>query len=414
MARAVVLMLDSLGIGASVDADRFGDDGADTFGHIAMACAQGDADRPRERSGVLAIPNLSALGLVHAAANSRGRWPDGLPVVTPVGAWGYAVESSRGKDTPSGHWEMAGLPVEFDWGYFPNTVPCFPSKLVDRLIAEGDLSGVLGNCHASGTAIIDELGEEHIASGAPIIYTSADSVFQIAAHEEYFGLDKLYALCNLARRLVDEWRIARVIARPFTGSRQGTFQRTGNRRDLTTPPHAPTLLDRLVEAGGEVISVGKVADIFAGRGISQTIKADGNQALFDATLDALSTARDHTLIFTNFVDFDMLYGHRRDVTGYTLALEAFDRRLPELQACMKTNDLVLATADHGCDPTYPGHDHTREHVPVLVSGPNCCPAELGERQGFADMGQTLAAYFGLNPLNNGTSFLHQITLESSS
>jgi len=414
MARAVVLMLDSLGIGASVDADRFGDDGADTFGHIAMACARGDADRPGERSGALAIPNLAALGLVHAAANSRGQWPDGLPVVTPVGAWGYAVESSRGKDTPSGHWEMAGLPVEFDWGYFPDTLPCFPPQLVDRLIVEGNLPGVLGNCHASGTVIIDELGEEHIASGAPIIYTSADSVFQIAAHEEYFGLDKLYALCTLARELVDEWQIGRVIARPFTGSRQGAFQRTGNRQDYTTPPHAPTLLDRLVKDGGEVISVGKVADIFAGRGISKTIKAHGNQALFDATLDALSTAHDHTLIFTNFVDFDMLYGHRRDVTGYARALETFDRRLPELQGCLKTDDLVLATADHGCDPTYPGHDHTREHVPVLVSGPHCCPAELGERQGFADMGQTLAAHFGLSPLNNGTSFLNQITLESQS
>ena len=412
MARAVVLMLDSLGIGASVDADRFGDDGADTFGHIAMACARGDADRPGERSGALAVPNLSALGLVHAAANSRGQWPDGLPVVTPVGAWGYAVESSRGKDTPSGHWEMAGLPVEFDWGYFPDTVPCFPSQLIDRLIAEGNLPGVLGNCHASGTAIIDELGEEHIASGAPIVYTSADSVFQIAAHEEYFGLDKLYALCTLARGLVDEWQIGRVIARPFTGSRKGAFQRTGNRRDYTTPPHAPTLLDRLVEDGGEVISVGKVSDIFAGKGISKTIKAHGNQALFDATLEAWATAHDHTLIFTNFVDFDMLYGHRRDVTGYALALEAFDCRLPELQACLKTNDLVLATADHGCDPTYPGHDHTREHVPVLVSGPRCCPVELGERQGFADMGQTLAAHFGLDPMNTGTSFLQQIKLQS--
>ena len=414
MVRAVVLMLDSLGIGASVDADRFGDDGADTFGHIAMACARGDADRPGERSGALDIPNLSALGLVHAAASSRGQWPDGLPVVTPVGAWGYAVELSRGKDTPSGHWEMAGLPVDFDWGYFPDTVPCFPSQLIDRLIAEGNLPGVLGNCHASGTAIIDELGEEHVASGSPILYTSADSVFQIAAHEEYFGLDKLYALCTLARELVDEWQIGRVIARPFTGSRKGAFQRTGNRRDYTTPPHAPTLLDRLVEDDGEVISVGKVSDIFAGKGISKTIKAHGNQELFDATLEALTTAHDHTLIFTNFVDFDMLYGHRRDVTGYALALEAFDRRLPELQACLKTDDLVLATADHGCDPTYPGHDHTREHVPVLVSGPHCCPAQLGERQGFADMGQTLAAHFGLDPMNTGTSFLQQIKLQSPS
>ena len=414
MARAVVLMLDSLGIGASVDADRFGDDGADTFGHIALACARGDADRPGERSGALAIPNLSALGLVHAAANSRGQWPDDLPEVTPVGAWGYAVESSRGKDTPSGHWEMAGLPVDFDWGYFPDTVPCFPSQLIERMIVGGNLSGVLGNCHASGTAIIDELGEEHITTGSPIIYTSADSVFQIAVHEEYFGLDKLYALCTLARELVDEWQIGRVIARPFTGSLKGAFQRTGNRRDYTTPPHAPTLMDRLVEDDGEVISVGKVSDIFAGKGISKTIKAHGNHHLFDATLEALATAHDHTLIFTNFVDFDMLYGHRRDVTGYALALEAFDRRLPELQACLKTNDLVLATADHGCDPTYPGHDHTREHVPVLVSGPHCCPAQLGERQGFADMGQTLAAHFGLNPMNTGTSFLQQIKLQSPS
>ena len=408
MARAIILVLDSLGIGSSADAERFGDSGADTFGHIAEACMyrEGESDSILGRS--LKIPVLTELGLVHAAAASRGSWPAGLPCIDPIGAWGYAVEVSRGKDTPSGHWEMAGVPVTFDWGYFPDTLPSFPQVLTDQLIDQADLPGLLGNCHASGTVIIDQLGEQHVESGQPIVYTSADSVFQIAAHEERFGLQRLYDICAIARQLVDNWTIGRVIARPFTGKCRGEFVRTGNRRDYTTPPPAPTLLDRITEDGGEVISVGKVADIFAGQGVSRTIKANGNEELFDATLDTLDTMDDHALVFTNFVDFDMLYGHRRDTAGYAGALEAFDRRLPELLAVLEKGDLVMITADHGCDPTWPGHDHTREHVPVLAFGPGVKSVSLGERNSFADMGQTLAEHLDLERLNAGESFLHHI------
>jgi len=264
---------------------------------------------------------------------------------------------------------------------------------------------LLGNCHASGTAIIEELGEEHIRTGKPICYTSADSVFQIAAHETHFGLERLYAVCQVARELVDAWNIGRVIARPFAGDVPGEFIRTADRRDYTTPPPSPTLLDQLKDSGGEVITVGKVSDIFAGQGVSRSVKASGNMALFDATVDALHEAGDRSLIFTNFVDFDMLYGHRRDVAGYAGAMEALDKRLPELLDMLVPGDLVIATADHGCDPTAPGHDHTREHVPVLAFGPDVAPVALGRRTSFADMGQTLAEHLGLTPLDSGESFL---------
>jgi len=236
-------MMDSLGIGASADAHRFGDEGADTFGHIATQCAEGHIEIDREVRSGLKLPNLCALGLAHAAAASRGEWPADLPHVEPQGAWGYAVEQSAGKDTPSGHWEMVGVPVMTDWGYFPNATPCFPSELTDALIQRAKLKGLLGNCHASGTTIIDELGEEHIRSSNPICYTSADSVFQLAAHEDHFGLDRLYRVCEIARGLVDKWNIGRVIARPFRGEQPGEFARTENRRDYTTPPPSATLLD---------------------------------------------------------------------------------------------------------------------------------------------------------------------------
>ena len=410
MSRAIVLMLDSLGLGASADAEQYGDIGADTFGHIAEAAAAGDADGVNQRSGPLKIPNLTSLGLAHAAADSRGKWPAISYNGMPHAAWGYAVEQSTGKDTPSGHWEMAGVPVFFEWGYFPDTEPCFPQKLICDLVDEGELRGVLGNRHASGTSIIEDLGVQHIASGEPIIYTSADSVFQIAAHEEHFGLDRLYKLCQIARRLVDPYQVGRVIARPFIGNTPKTFRRTGNRRDYTIPPPQPTLLDGLAAKDREIISVGKVADIFAHKGITQTINAAGNDALFDATVNAVSEAPEGALIFTNFVDFDMLYGHRRDVVGYALALEQFDARLPELTGALIPGDLVLITADHGCDPTWPGHDHTREHVPVLVFGPGIAPIALGMRESFADMGQTLASHLGVNPLLAGNSFWEDLDI----
>ncbi len=397
MKRAIILVMDSLGIGASADANKFGDVGANTLGSIA---------RVRAKSRSLQLPNLTRLGLMHAAAESAGQFPAGTDRdIDIIGAYGYAQELSSGKDTPSGHWEIAGVPVLFDWGYFTERENTFPAELLEALIERAGIPGVLGNCHASGTTIIAQLGEEHMASGKPIVYASADSVFQIAAHEETFGLGRLYDLCEIARVLVDEYNIGRVIARPFIGSDSSSFTRTGNRRDLTVPPPSATVLDKLVESGGEVISVGKIADIYAHRGVTTKIKANGNAALFDATLEALEAAGDRSIIFTNFVDFDMLYGHRRDVDGYAAALEYFDSRLPELIGRMQDGDLLILTADHGCDPTWPGSDHTREHIPVLVYGASVAAGSLGLRETFADIGQSLAAYFDLSPMDYGSSFL---------
>ncbi|MDJ0654707.1 MAG: phosphopentomutase [Xanthomonadales bacterium] len=397
--RAILLVLDSLGIGATDDADQFGDVGADTLGHLAERFA-------RHSDTVLDIPNLSALGLVRAHRESTGTDARIAPPSLPArGAWGYARELSSGKDTPSGHWEMAGVPVLFDWGYFPPGEDCFPDSLLKDLVTEADLPGVLGNRHSSGTVIIQQLGSEHMATGKPIVYTSADSVFQIAAHEQAFGLERLYQVCQVARRLVDPYNVGRVIARPFVGDGPESFQRTGNRRDYAVPPPDPTLLDRLVESGGEVISVGKIADIFAHQGISRKIKANGIDGLFDATLSALGQAGDRSLVFTNFVDFDSSFGHRRDPVGYAEALARLDARLPELFSAMAPTDLLVVTADHGCDPTWEGSDHTREHVPVLVSGAGVKPQSLGQRQTFADIGQSLCDFFGLPSMNYGSSFL---------
>ena len=398
MARAIILVLDSFGIGATADAESFGDTGSDTLGNIARARAA--AGRP------LQLPNLARLGLFHAGQESTGEFAAGVDTnVEIIGAYGHAAELSSGKDTPSGHWEIAGVPVLFDWGYFTAKTDTFPPELLEKLIERADLPGVIGNCHASGTTIIAELGDEHVRTGKPIVYTSADSVFQVACHEEAFGLERLYALCDIARELVDEYNIGRVIARPFVGDGPDSYVRTGNRRDLTTPPHAPTVLDKLVANGGDVISIGKIADIYAHQGITQKIKASGNEALFDATLEAVRAAGDHSIIFTNLVDFDMLYGHRRDVDGYATALEYFDGRLPEMLERMQEDDLLVLCADHGCDPTWPGSDHTREHIPVLVYGAGIKAGSLGRRETFADIGQSLAEHFGLEPMDYGKSFL---------
>jgi phosphopentomutase len=285
-------------------------------------------------------------------------------------------------------------------------VNAFPESLLAMLIERGRLPGVLGNCHESGTEIIARLGEEHVRTGKPIVYTSADSVFQIAAHEEAFGLEGLLDLCLIARELVDEYRIGRVIARPFVGRTARDFVRTGNRRDYAVPPPAPTVLDKLVASGGQVIGIGKISDIFAHQGISRAVKATGNAALFDATLDELSAAPDRSIVFSNFVDFDMLYGHRRDVEGYAAALEYFDTRMPALLGRLGPGDVVILSADHGCDPTWPGSDHTREHVPVLVSGPGVRAGSLGRRATMADIGQSLATHFELPAMDYGTSFFH--------
>ncbi|KEO50662.1 phosphopentomutase [Thalassospira permensis] len=406
MARAIIIVADSFGIGAAPDAAKFGDQGSDTLGHIAENCANGLADNDI-RKGELNIPNMTALGLGEAARDATGRVPPGLEHGgAMIGAYGHAQELSRGKDTPSGHWEIAGVPVDFDWGYFPLEVPTFPRELTDTLIKQAKLPGILGNCHASGTTIIAELGEEHIKTGMPICYTSADSVFQIAAHEEHFGLDRLYKVCEIAFKLVEPYNIGRVIARPFVGSSPSDFKRTANRRDIAIPPHRPTLLDKFSEAGGTVISVGKIADIYAQRGISKKVKASGNMALFDAMMTEIDQAPDNSIVFTNLVDFDMEFGHRRDVPGYANALEEFDARIPELRAILKPGDLVIITADHGCDPTWRGNDHTREFVPILAFGPAIQPGPIGMRDSFADIGQTVADHLGIAPLAAGTSFLN--------
>jgi phosphopentomutase len=401
--RVIILVLDSLGIGASADADKFGDVGSNTLGSIARAAASGAANVGR--SGPLQLPNLSRLGLGHACELSSGYFPEGMDPAAPVAAYGYARELSSGKDTPSGHWEIAGVPVLFDWGYFHDKQNSFPQALLDELVAKAGLPGYLGNCHASGTEILDRLGEEHMASGKPIFYTSADSVFQIACHEETFGLERLYELCRIAREALGPYNIGRVIARPFVGSGKGQFSRTGNRKDLAVEPPAPTVLQKLAEAGGEVVSVGKIADIYAHVGITQKYKATGLDELWDTTLAALKTTPGNSIIFTNFVDFDSSYGHRRDVAGYARALEQFDVRLPELLAAMGDDDIVILTADHGCDPTWPGSDHTREHIPVLCYGKQVKPGSLGERATFADIGQSVASWLGLPSMNYGTAFL---------
>ncbi len=402
--RTIILMLDSLGIGAADDAEKFGDAGANTLGHIAECCAAGDADQGRE--GILKLPHLTQLGLAHACAESSGVFPEGLNAqIMPVAAYGYAKELSSGKDTPSGHWEMAGAPVLFDWGYFSDKENSFPQELLDALVEQGNLPGYLGNCHSSGTEILDRLGEEHMKTGKPIFYTSADSVFQIACHEGTFGLDRLYDLCVLARKLLEPYNIGRVIARPFIGDKAGAFQRTGNRHDYAVEPPIPTLLDRMKAAGGHVISVGKIADIYADCGITEKYKATGLEELWDVTLAQVKQAPEQSIIFTNFVDFDSSYGHRRDVAGYAAALEYFDTRLPELLTLLQPGDRVVITADHGCDPIWTGTDHTREHVPVIFYGDTVVPQSLGLRATFADIGQTIAAYHDLPALEYGVNCL---------
>jgi len=397
MSRAFILLLDSFGLGALPDADKYGDAGTNTFGHIAAWAAK--EGKP------MSLPNLERLGLAAAAHKASGEWAAGFDQRDGFsGAWGVAREQSTGKDTQSGHWEIAGVPVLFDWGYFPKTVPSFPQELTDKLQELTGVPGWLGNCHASGTTIIDELGDEHVASGKPILYTSADSVLQIAAHEESFGLDRLYEVCEAAYELVKPYNIGRVIARPFLGA-NGKYKRTSNRHDYAVPPTAPTLLDHVKNDGGEVIALGKISDIFAAQGVTRLVKGPDNMALFDRLLEVADEAPEKSLSFVNFVDFDMHFGHRRDVAGYANALHELDARLPEFMAKLKDGDLVVITADHGCDPTAPGSDHTREHIPMIFFGPGVEAQELPTASTFSDIGATLAKHLGVKPLSNGTALL---------
>ncbi len=410
MARAFLLVLDSFGIGNAPDAEQYGrptsDKGSNTLGHIAEQCAQGKGDCEGLRSGPLTIPNMDRLGLGLVAEKAADTRPEGLSFQgEPQGICANAVEVSKGKDTPSGHWEIAGVPVPFDWGYFPDTEPTFPAELTKAFLEKTGLPGILGDKHASGTVIINELGEESIRTGMPICYTSADSVYQIAAHEEHFGLERLYEICEIAYDLVAPYNIGRIIARPFVGTSPADFERTGNRRDFSVLPPEPTLLDRAKEAGRNVLAVGKISDIFAAQGVTKKMKATGNPEIFKTTIEAIKQAKDGDLVFSNLVDFDMHYGHRRDVPGYAAALEYFDKRIPELQAQLKPGDMVILTADHGCDPTWQGTDHTREQVPVLIFGPGIKGRYAGQRASFADIGETVADHLGLAPGKHGRSFL---------
>lgn len=406
MARAFLLVLDSFGVGGAPDAEQYGDLGSNTLGHIAEFCAAGAADRAGLRSGPLKLPNLSALGLLDIAKLASGEKPAGMePPERIYGIHGCANEVSKGKDTPSGHWEIAGTPVTFDWGYFPTEGDAFSPELVEAIREQGDVPGILGNCHASGTDVIARFGAEHIRTGKPICYTSSDSVFQIAAHERHFGLERLIALCQTVRKIVDLLNIGRVIARPFTGETAATFERSGNRRDFSVLPPEPTLLDRLVEMDRKVLAIGKIGDIYAHQGVSRVIKANGNEALMNATLEAMEEAENGDLVFTNFVDFDMMYGHRRDVAGYAAALEAFDTRLPEIHRKMHPGDIAILTADHGCDPTWRGTDHTRERVPIMAFGPGIRERNIGIRSTYADIGESIASHLSIPAGRHGRSFM---------
>jgi phosphopentomutase len=383
--RAVILVADGVGCGHAPDAAAYGDAGADTLGNIARAL------------GGLTLPSLEALGLGHLTTIA------GVPGATaPRGAWGAMREASAGKDTITGHWEMAGLVTTDAMPTFPSG---FPPEITDALRTAAG-RGLLGNRTASGTQIIDELGPRHLATGDLILYTSADSVLQIAAHEEVVPLDELHRICAAARVIADRHRIGRVIARPFVG-RPGAFRRTYNRRDYSLVPPTPTLLDHLSDAGREVIGVGKISDIFAGRGLTRSLHSEGNADGLRLTLEALAEL-ERGLLFVNLVDFDMLYGHRNDVPGFARALAELDAWLPTFEAALRPGDVAFITADHGNDPTTPGTDHTRERVPLLAFGPGVRAAPLGTRASFCDLGQTIAAALDAAPLDRGSSFLDAI------
>ncbi|WP_370281386.1 phosphopentomutase, partial [Pseudooceanicola sp.] len=375
------------------------DTGADTLGHIFDACARGEAEDGR--SGPLSLPVLAGLGLFHAADLASGGGRVGLRATPPVGTWGAATEVSQGKDTPSGHWELAGLPVPWDWTYFPDKEKSFPPDLVAEAARAAGADGILGNCHASGTVIVNELGAEHVRTGKPICYTSADSVFQIACHEEAFGLQRLYDLCKALAPTLHNMRVGRVIARPFVGDAASGFTRTTNRKDFALAPPSPTLCDWVQGAGRTVHGVGKIGDIFSMQGIDDVVK--GSDAELMGHLKRLvEEAEEGSLTFANFVEFDSLYGHRRDVSGYARALEWFDRELGAILPRLRAGDMLVVTADHGNDPTWIGTDHTRERVPVLVAGKGA--GEVG-LVAFTDIAASVADHLGVPPQGKGRSFL---------
>ena len=391
--RAFLVVMDSVGIGGAPDADRFfngarPDTGANTVGHIAQA-------RP------LNMPNLARLGLGAAVRLASGQDAPGL-MVPSQGLWGAATEISKGKDTPSGHWEIAGVPVPWDWHYFPNRTPAFPPEVTARICDLGGTTGILADCHASGTQVIEDFGAEHIRTGWPICYTSVDSVLQIAAHEDHFGLDRLIALCQSLAPMLHAMRVGRVIARPFLGETPGAFRRTGNRRDFAIAPPGRTILDIAQGAGRVTHAIGKIGDIFSHRGISHLHKGKSDADLADHLIRLGKEAEPGSLTFANFVEFDTNFGHRRDIPGYAAQLEWFDGIAGRFMASLRPGDLAIFTADHGNDPSWHGTDHTRERVAVLGHG-------LGAKDvglvGFSDIGASVLEHLGLPPPDHGRSFL---------
>ena len=401
--RVLWIVLDGLGAGELPDADQYGDRGANTLGNLARSLYQ-------RHGRTLCIPGLERLGIGNVTH------VEGVPPRAPgdgEGACGRATEQSAGKDTSTGHWELAGLILREPFPVFPRG---FQQEVVDRWVRENGLPGALGNKPASGTEIIVELGEEHLRTGKPILYTSADSVWQVAAHEEAFGLDRLYAICLSARKICDELGVGRVIARPFLGNPAAgqSFKRTHHRHDYSLRPPGPTYLDTLQAAGVDVLGIGKISSIFAGQGVAERIETEGNTHGIEVILESMRSRRSG-LIFCNLLDFDMLYGHRRDVAGFADACEEFDRALPGIRALMSPRDLLVLTADHGNDPTHRGTDHTREYVPIVTLTPAQLlpgPIDLATRPTFADIGATIAhALLGPSapdPALAGESFLGRI------
>lgn len=384
--KVLLIVLDSAGAGEMPDAAAFGDAGADTIGHII-------------KNRGLNTPNMDALGLRCIKGTSFYTGEGGH-----MGSYGKAAEKTHAKDTTCGHFELAGFIMDKPFKTYPNG---FPKRVMDEF--EKRIGrGTLGNCTASGTQIINELGDEHVKTGKPIIYTSADSVFQIAAHEEVIPLEELYRMCEIARELLmGDDLVGRVIARPFIGT-SGNYKRTEHRRDFALPPEKDTILNALQKAGYDVVGVGKIEDIFCKSGITEVDHTTNNTAGTEAAIRYAKSDK-NGLVFINLVDFDMVYGHRNDVEGYGAALEAFDRKLPEIIAGMNDEDLLIITADHGCDPTYPGTDHTREYIPLLIYGKNIkTGVDIGTRETYADVAATIADFFGLDPWPVGTSFLPEI------
>ncbi|THB72162.1 MAG: phosphopentomutase [Desulfobulbaceae bacterium] len=391
--RAIFLVIDSFGIGALPDAEQYGDTGANTALSICNEISE------------VRWPNLKRLGLGNCAQVLGYTLPGCEPVAQPLADFGVMIEASPGKDTTTGHWELAGIVLDKPFHTFPPDFPSFPKQLI-KAFEEKSGYQTLGNKAASGTKIIEELGERHLHSKSVIVYTSADSVFQVAAHQQQLAIDELYRVCEIGRELCNDYQVGRVIARPFAGV-PGSFERTSQRKDYSMEPAVPTIMDRLQEAGVETVGIGKIGDIFAEKGLSQSHHDHGNEACLERLISCLQTTSAHDqFFFVNLVDTDMLYGHRRDIQGYHDAVARIDTKLPELMEFLRDDDLLIISADHGCDPGFKGTDHTREYAPLLCwTGGSAGGESVGIRGSFSDAAQSVASFFKIPPIDCGVSFI---------